>query len=248
MLEPPVAQQPAQPPVEEKTTVINRPVAEPPQVASVFEYRPRSVPTHIIHAEVLQSALLSESEELRQAAEKAQRKNAPKRRVRNKKLETPQQAEAPVPDADTGESIDDYTGPEDAKSISHELRGEMRELTLRMMITGVCTVLLVLVNLIFGGQITGPGDPGSLPVVYVVLTLVFLAVAVGVCYRTVLNGLKALFSFNANSDSAAAVAAVAVTVQAVAAAFFQDALTDGHPPPVRGGAFGHLCSPTPRAS
>mgnify|MGYP000438236281 CR=1 FL=1 len=111
--------------------------------------------------------------------------------MRNKKLETPQQAEAPVPDADTGESIDDYTGPEDAKSISHELRGEMRELTLRMMITGVCTVLLVLVNLIFGGQITGPGDPGSLPVVYVVLTLVFLAVAVGVCYRTVLNGLKA---------------------------------------------------------
>lgn len=227
VLEPPVAQQPAQPPVEEKTTVINRPVAEPPQVASVFEYRPRSVPTHIIHAEVLQSALLSESEELRQAAEKAQRKNAPKRRVRNKKLETPQQAEAPVPDADTGESIDDYTGPEDAKSISHELRGEMRELTLRMMITGVCTVLLVLVNLIFGGQITGPGDPGSLPVVYVVLTLVFLAVAVGVCYRTVLNGLKALFSFNANSDSAAAVASVAVIIQAVSAAFFQDALTDG---------------------
>ena len=227
VLEPPVAQQPVQPPVEEKTTVINRPVAEPPQVASVFEYRPRSVPTHIIHAEVLQSALLSESEELRQAAEKAQRKNAPKRRVRNKKLETPQQAEAPVPDADTGESIDDYTGPEDAKSISHELRGEMRELTLRMMITGVCTVLLVLVNLIFGGQITGPGDPGSLPVVYVVLTLVFLAVAVGVCYRTVLNGLKALFSFNANSDSAAAVASVAVIIQAVSAAFFQDALTDG---------------------
>ena len=227
VLEPPVAQQPAQPPVEEKTTVINRPVAEPPQVASVFEYRPRSVPTHIIHAEVLQSALLSESEELRQAAEKAQRKNAPKRRVRNKKLETPQQAEAPVPDADTGESIDDYTGPEDAKSISHELRGEMRELTLRMMITGVCTVLLVLVNLIFGGQITGPGDQGSLPVVYVVLTLVFLAVAVGVCYRTVLNGLKALFSFNANSDSAAAVASVAVIIQAVSAAFFQDALTDG---------------------
>ena len=96
-----------------------------------------------------------------------------------------------------------------------------------MMITGVCTVLLVLVNLIFGGQITGPGDPGSLPVVYVVLTLVFLAVAVGVCYRTVLNGLKALFSFNANSDSAAAVASVAVMIQAVSAAFFQDALTDG---------------------
>ena len=223
----PAAPAPAQPPVEEKTVVLNRPVTEPPQVASIYQYRPRSVPTHIIHAEVLQSALLSESEELRQAAERQERKNAPKRRVRNKKLENPAPEEPPIPDADTGESIDDYTGPEDAKSISHELRGEMRELTLRMMITGVCTVLLVLVNLIFGGQITGPGDPGSLPVVYVVLTLVFLAVAVGVCYRTVLNGLKALFSFNANSDSAAAVASVAVIIQAVSAAFFQDALTDG---------------------
>ena len=215
------------PPVEEKTTVIRRPVMEPPQVASVYEYRPRSVPTHIIHADVLQSALLSESEELRQAAEKAERKNAPKRRVRNKRLETPQEPEPPIPDADTGESIDDYTGPEDAKSISHELRGEMRELTLRMMITGVCTGLLALVNLIFGFQFGGAANPGSLPVVYVVLTLVFLAVAVGVCYRTVLNGLKALFAFNANSDSAAAVAAIAVTVQAVAAAFFQNALTEG---------------------
>ena len=51
--------------------------------------------------------------------------------------------------------------------------------------------------------------------------------AVGVCYRTVANGLKALFSFNANSDSAAAVAAVAVAVQAVAAAFFRTELTHG---------------------
>ncbi len=218
---------PQPPAAQEKTTVINRAVTEPPQVASVYEYRPRSVPTHIIHADVLQSALLSESEELRQTMEREERKSAPKRRVRNKKLEIPEEPEAPIPDADTGESIDDYTGPEDIKSISHELKGEMRELTLRMMITGVCTVLLAIVNLIFGGQFGAGGDPGSLPVVYVVLTLVFLAVAVGMCYRTVANGLKALFSFNANSDSAAAVAAVAVAVQAVPAAFFRTELTHG---------------------
>ena len=220
-------QKPGQQAAQEKTTVIDRAPAEPPQVSSIYEFRPRSVPTHIIHAEVLQSALLSESEELRQTKERAEKKSAPKRRVRNKKLETPQAPEAPIPDASTGESIDDYTGPEDIKSISHELKSEMRELTLRMMITGVCTVLLAIVNLIFGGQFSAGGDPGSLPVVYVVLTLVFLAVAVGVCYRTVANGLKALFSFNANSDSAAAVAAVAVAVQAVAAAFFRTELTHG---------------------
>ena len=147
--------------------------------------------------------------------------------MRNQKLETPQEPEPPVPDADTGESIDDYTGPEDAKSISHELRGEMRELTLRMMITGVSTLLLAIVNVIFGMQFGAGGDLGSLPVVYVVLTLVFLAVAVGVCYRTVKNGLKALFAFNANSDSAAAVAAVAVAIQAVAAAFFRSEVSQG---------------------
>ncbi|MGI6255494.1 MAG: hypothetical protein ACOYJZ_07645 [Acutalibacter sp.] len=204
--------------------------AEPPQINSIYEYRPRSVPTHVIHAEVLQSALLSESEELRQRAlkeERQQQRSGPKRRVRNKKLEVAQEPEEAIPDADTGEPIDDYTGPEDAKSISHELRSDMRELTMRLMITGVCTVLLAIVNLIFGGQLTGPGDPGSLPVVYVVLTLVFLAVAVGMCFRTVANGLRALFAFNANSDSAVAVAAVAVIVQAVAAAFFQDSLSDG---------------------
>lgn len=236
----PVAEAPAQPapqapspaksqqPAEDKTTVIRRPSQEVPQVGSMFEYRSRSVPTHIIHADVLQSALLSESEELRQQAEKLEKKNAPKRRIRNKKLETtPEEPEIPIPDADTGESIDDYTGPEDAKSISHELRGEMRELTLRMMITGVVTVLLAIVNVIFGAQFGAGGDLGSLPVVYVVMTLVFLAVAVGICYRTVANGLKALFAFNANSDSAAAVAAVAVAIQTVAAAFFRNELTQG---------------------
>lgn len=255
MEEPPAAQytsQPAlrvvrredRPPVDEPTQAVSTPsapqggpprqaaapsrprAAEPPQLNSIYEYRPRSVPTHVIHADVLQSALLSESEELRETALREER-SGPKRRVRNKKLEIPQEPEESFPDADTGEPIDDYTGPEDAKSISHELRSDMRELTMRLTITGVCTVLLAIVNLIFGGQLAGPGDPGSLPVVYVVLTLVFLAVAVGMCFRTVSNGLRALFAFNANSDSAVAVAAVAVTVQAISAAFFRDALSDG---------------------
>ena len=48
------------------------------------------MPTHVLHAEVLQGALLSESEELRQAQQARERKRTPKRRVRNKKLEDPQ--------------------------------------------------------------------------------------------------------------------------------------------------------------
>ena len=212
--------------VEEPTVVLNRPLGEIPQVASVFEYRSRSIPTHVIHTDVLQSALLSEEEELRQAAEGG-KKGLLRRRVRNKKLEEPVEEAAPAADQDTGESIEDYTSPEDAKSISFELRGDMRELSMRMMITGVCTALLALVNLIFGGQFAAGGDAGSKPVVYVILSVILLGVAVGVCYRTIGNGLKALFAFNANSDSAAAVAAVAVGVQTLLSVFFPRELVDG---------------------
>lgn len=209
----------------QETVISGRPLGEIPQVASIYEYRSRSIPTHVINADVLQSALLSESEELKRTAEAEELKHAPRRRVRPKKQEEAAEEAQPSLE-DTGESIDDYTGPEDAKSISHELRGDMRELTLRMMITGVCTLLLAAVNLIFGGRLSG-SDAGSLPVVYIVLTVVFLGVSIGVCYRTVVSGLKALFSFNANSDSAAAVAALAVAIQTVASVFFRSELIEG---------------------
>ncbi len=210
-------------PPKSEPVISGRPLGEIPQVASIYEYRSRSIPTHVINADVLQSALLSESEELRRTAGEEEQRRAPRRRVKNKKLE--EQPEEREPVEDVGESIDDYTGPEDAKSISHELRGDMRELTMRMMITGVCTALLAVVNLIFGGRLSAGGDTGSAPIVYVVLTVVFLGVSIGVCYRTVINGLKALFSFNANSDSAVAVAAVAVAVQTVTSIFFRSELT-----------------------
>ncbi|MCH5353047.1 MAG: hypothetical protein J1E06_06245 [Acutalibacter sp.] len=207
-----------------ENVITGRPLGEIPQIASIYEYRSRSIPTHVINVDVLQSALLSESESLIQAAEEEELRHAPRRRVRNKKLEERQEEEQEQQYRDSGESIDDYTGPEDAKSISHELRSDMRELTMRMTITGVCTVLLALVNLIFGGA---AGEASSMTIVYVVLTVVFLLVAIGVCYRTVMNGLKALFGFHANSDSAAAVAAVTVFIQTVASIFFRSELAEG---------------------
>ena len=211
---------------EADQTVSGRPLGEIPQVATVYEYRSRSVPTHVINADVLQSALLSESEGLRRGAEEAGPESEPlpsRRRVQAKRTEETEEETGRAPDS--GESIDDYTGPEDARSISHELKADMRELTMRMTITGVCTLLLALVNLIFGGQLSAGGNVGSMPIVYVVLTVVFLGVSIGVCYRTVVNGLKALFSFNANADSAAAVAAVAVAIQTVASIFFRSELS-----------------------
>ncbi len=211
---------------EEKKVISGRPLGEIPQVASMYEYRSRGIPTHVIDADVLQSALISESEELRSAKEEEEFKQAPRRsRVRGKKAEEEEEEDVSV--IDTEESIDDYTGPEDAKSISHELRSDMHELTMRMTITGICTVLLALLNLIFGGQFSAGSSGNSLTIAFVVLTLVFLGVSVGVCYRTVANGLRALLGFNANSDSAVAVAAVAVAIQTVTAMFFRSDIGEG---------------------
>ena len=209
-------------PAEEKI-ITGRPQGEIPQIASIYEYRSRSIPTHVINVDVLQSALLSESESLIQAAEEEELRHAPRRRARTRKTEEHQEEEEQQY-RDSGESIDDYTGPEDAKSISHELRNDMRELTMRMAITGVCTVLLALANVIFGGL---SGEDSSMSIVYVVMTVVFLLVSIGICYRTVANGLKALFGFHANSDSAAAVAAVTVFIQTVASIFFRTELAGG---------------------
>lgn len=206
-----------------------RPLGEIPQVESIYKYRVRGIPTHIINVDVLQSALLSESEMLHRMQEKEERKNNPRRRVRNKKLEEEHEEAPPTPDADTGESIDDYTGPEDIKAISRELSGDMHELSLRMLITGVCTVLLAIVNMIFGSQFasTPAGELGASPTVYFILTMVFLVVSIGICYRTIGNGLRALLSFEANSDSAVAVAAAAVLIQTISSLFFSAELTDG---------------------
>ena len=214
---------------EETGVISGRPLGEIPQIVSIYEYRSRSIPTHVINADVLQSALLSESEEIVRETEEEEAKRAPRRRVKNQKLELPREEEEEVfSGEESQESIDDYTGPEDAKSISHELRSDMRELTLRMLVTGVCTLLLAIVNLIFGSSFSGAaGDLGSMPTVYVVLSVVFLGVSIGICYRTIGNGLKALFSFNANSDSAAAVAAIAVLIQAVTSIFFTSDVTGG---------------------
>ncbi len=204
-----------------------RPVQQVPYVDSIFQYRSRNIPTHIINADLLQSALLSETETLQQALEAAQARQAPRRRKSKRPPEEQREIqEALPPREESTESIEDYTGPEDARSISNELRGEMHELSLRMMITGVCTVLLLLVSLVCRSRFSPTGVNGSWPLAYVILTLVFLVVAVGMCFKTVGNGLKALFSAKANSDSGVAVAALAALVQTVASVFFRTQLVE----------------------
>lgn len=86
----------------------------------------------------------------------------------------------------------------------------MRELTIRMLATGVSTAVLILASLIAESGFNANNTETAGAVGYTILSLVLLLVAIGFCAKTILNGLKALFEFRANSDSAAAVACVAV--------------------------------------
>ena len=219
----PIAQKVVPPPTEKPFVV--------PTVKSPFEYREKGVPMHVLNTDLSQVMNFATPPEApaRSRFGKAARTAAPAPAENSSRNNPPEVRKAP-PAAmslvqEQPESIDDYTGPDDAKSIAKELRDDMHDLTLRMMITGAATVILMFVNLVFGHSLSA--DSAGSPVIYVALTLIFLMAAIIGCFRTVLNGLKALVSLNANSDSAIAAAAVGAVIQTISALFFPAALADG---------------------
>ena len=127
------------------------------------------------------------------------------------------------------EELDDYNDPSDAPSISNELSATIRELLLRFLVTGISTVLL----LVFGFlgekyQLLPKAISFQLgTTAYFVLNLSFLVIAIIFCWTTVVNGIKALVTFQANSDTGVAVATVAVLVQSILAFFVPNSIMSG---------------------
>ena len=154
--------------------------AEPAQqkisvpVTDVTQYRKRDLPVHIINADVLQSALLSEarvySDDENVSAAGAHRF---KIRFAEKPDEAPENTEAAE---NSDELIDDYTGPADAKSVAHDLRTTMRELTIRMLATGVSTAVLILASLIAESGFNANNTETAGAVGYTILSLALLLV------------------------------------------------------------------------
>lgn len=73
------------------------------------------------------------------------------------------------------DELDDYQKPSDAPSVAHELGSSLRELTLRLAVTGIITVLLLVLGVL--GEMTSllPGAiRGALPTqTYLILNLIF---------------------------------------------------------------------------
>ncbi|MEG1426354.1 MAG: hypothetical protein RSC76_01560 [Oscillospiraceae bacterium] len=195
----------------------------PPEAVSTFptvdileHYREKTVPVHIVNIDVLQSSILTESAEY-------QKKESPKKAAPFDRFIAKFNSQE---ETDSAESIDDYTSPADAKSISHELKSNMQQLSARLLVTGLSTVVLFFCTVIFEGMFQN-ADPKNNPIAYLIITLALISVCVGFCYKSILNGIKNLLRFNANSDSAAAVAVIAVLVQTLVGFLFQGAIAGG---------------------
>ena len=204
-----------------------QPVKISTPVSNVTEYRKRDLPVHIINADVLQSALLSEARVYTEDGAAAAGKHRLKIRFGDKDADLEEAPETTAQQTGSDEQLDDYTGPADAKSVSHDLRATMRELTIRMLATGVSTAVLLLASLIAESGFNPNNTETGGAVGYTIVSLIFLLVAVGFCAKSLLNGLRALFEFRANSDSAAAVACVAVLIQTFSALFSSASLAMG---------------------
>ena len=170
---------------------------------------------------MLQSALLSEARVYSEGESAAQGGKFKLRLRENEDTQPEEDTE------NTTEMLDDYTAPADAKSIAHDLRSTVRELTIRLLVTGVSALVLVIAAMIGESGFEAGNTDLSKAIAYAVVSLIFLAVAMGFCAKTISNGIRSLLNLQANSDSAAAVASVAVLVQTVCAFFYTDALAAG---------------------
>lgn len=155
------------------------------------------------------------------------RKPVKKRRSRFSILGTEERDNRPEDEfpADPGE-ISDYTRPEDAASIQHDLGQKRRALLLRAGVTGLSLLLMLVFGLLSEYNAILPSfiPYYLLTQPYLILELIFLIIAGAFSWPVLYNGVRGLVRLHANSDSAAAIAAVASAVQTVLLLFSTDQL------------------------
>lgn len=155
------------------------------------------------------------------------RKPVKKRRSRFSILGTEERDNRPEDEfpADPGE-ISDYTRPEDAASIQHDLGQKRRALLLRAGVTGLSLLLMLVFGLLSEYNAILPSfiPYYLLTQPYLILELIFLIIAGAFSWPVLYNGVRGLVRLHANNDSAAAIAAAAAAVQTVLLLFSTDQL------------------------
>ncbi|MCI1966160.1 MAG: hypothetical protein LKJ17_08530 [Oscillospiraceae bacterium] len=136
-----------------------------------------------------------------------------KRRFRLFGAEEPDEFDPEQPEEP--EELDDYTDRADAPSVHHDLLRNVTRLSLRLAVTGIATLILLVVGLVTEYPAVLPPEVHMIfdGPSYPVIQLAFLVIAAGFSGSTLWNGIKGLTSLQANADTAVAVAILAALVQ-----------------------------------
>ena len=189
-----------------------------PTIEDVTRYRDLTLPVHNIDLDVIQSAILTEADDYDEETGEYRGRKVNTKKSRFKLFEgKEEQAD------ESGESIDDYTSPEDAPSVLADLKANISKLGMRAAATGLATIVLFFLGLILEGRDNTVAS-GS----YVVISLILTGVAVALCPKNMLDGLKGIIRFEPTSDSAMAVAVLAVVIQHIGALFSLDGVSNGN--------------------
>lgn len=211
------------------------------------KYLPDSLPVHVLEFDRLEAAL-TRAEQLYLPDEQEQDDSLPQQKKphRRKKWQAgslgvhtfrflgeaeednePDDEPAPEPEP---ENLDDYTAPEDAPSIQHELGAEHRALALRVSVTGILFLVLAFWGFVSERSAMLPAflRADVLPLAYLIANLCLLSISIVFCRKTVIGGIRALFSRQANSDSGVAVAAAAAWIQGFALLFQTQQVESAH--------------------
>lgn len=177
-----------------------------PEISNVTEYREKTLPTHLLNIDVVQSALVSEALAYETKAEKKDKKPAPFTRFAN-------ETEEEINDTND-EEIDDYVSSADAKPIFADMKASLSKLSMRAGLSFAAIIVL----LIASSVLTGNKNEASF-IAYLIINLVIVIALIAINFKSLITGLKNLLNFKANSDSAAAAAALAVLAQVIAGFF-----------------------------
>lgn len=198
-------------------------------------YAERNKPVHFMDTNWLREALLVESKEYVAVA-------APVRQEEPRRPESrpqPSLPKEPLPEEeddgfeDEGPmyepEVREYEVPQDADTVSRQLEMHSRENKIRMLVTGGCTLILLIAG--FLSEYTHVGSLklhlSSGPMPYLISNLLFLLLAAAFNLKSIFHGFRGLFRLRANPDSGIAVASAAAVIQSVAAFFFQDSIMSG---------------------
>lgn len=205
-------------------------------------YAPHTKPVHLMDMDVLDFALREEAKFYEEQIQKEKEEEARRRKKKYMKMkqqkalekgfslngEEPQE-DSPEEPQEPEEELEDFNSPSDAPSVSHDLWAGMRELILRVLVTGLCTGLLGLFGLMgeFNNLFSWDISREITTAAYMALNVIFLLLSMGFCFRMIGSGLMALVKFRANSDSALSLASIAALIQAVYACFFPEEVMSG---------------------